>query len=272
MIERLGLTTLEALEAALVDLGSAIELPPTPDVAPAVGERLRAAPVIRTAGPNRLRPLRRGLLLAAALALLVAGVALGLRVGLDLLRIEFGPVPTPTAPVTTPSPSATNRLPGQGLGLGQAATLDDARDDAEFTLAEPTDLGPPDAVFVGGPSLRGQVSFVYAARPELPASDLLDGAGLLITQNAGGTDPGLANKLVDSGIARVEAVTVDGAPGYWISGAPHWFWYLDPAGQVIEEGRRLVGDTLVWERDGILYRIEGDITKARALEIASTIR
>ena len=30
--------------------------------------------------------------------------------------------------------------------------------------------------------------------------------------------------------------------------------------------------TLAWERDGILYRIEGDITLARALEIATSMR
>src|SRR3712207_7864772 len=45
----------------------------------------------------------------------------------------------------------------------------------------------------------------------------------------------------------------------WISGEPHLFWYLAPDGTFIEESRRVVGNTLAWERDGILYRIEGDI-------------
>ena len=271
MIERFGLTSDDALEAALVDLGSAIELPPAPDIARSVGDRLREATVARSARPTRLRPMRRALLLAAVLALLVAGVAVGLRVGLDLLRIDFGTVPAPTAPAATPSATAGVAVPGQDLGLGRATTLEGARDAAGFTMVEPTGLGDPDAVFVGGPSLRGQISFIYAATPDLPPSDLLDEAGLLFTQNVGRPDDGLANKLVDSGLARVESVTVDGAPGYWISGEPHWFWYLDANGQVLEDGRRFVGDTLVWERDGLLYRIEGQITKARALEIASTI-
>lgn len=63
-----------------------------------------------------------------------------------------------------------------------------------------------------------------------------------------------------------------GAPGLWISGAPHVFWYLAPDGEFINESRRLVGDTLAWERDGVLYRIEGDITLERALEIAVSMR
>jgi hypothetical protein len=65
---------------------------------------------------------------------------------------------------------------------------------------------------------------------------------------------------------------VNGAPGLWISGAPHIFWYLTPDGEFIDESRRMVGDTLAWERDGILYRIEGAISLERALEIAVSMR
>jgi hypothetical protein len=133
-------------------------------------------------------------------------------------------------------------------------------------------LGPPDVVYVGGPPLRGQVAFVYAPRPDLPASQLLGGAGLLVTENRGRPDTGLAHKLLESGLATVEPVDVGGAPGVWIAGRPHIFWYFAPDGSVIEESRRLVGDTLAWERDGILYRIEGAITVERALEIARSMR
>ena len=43
-------------------------------------------------------------------------------------------------------------------------------------------------------------------------------------------------------------------------------------GEFIDDSRRLVGDTLAWERDGVLYRIEGAITLERALEIAASMR
>jgi hypothetical protein len=253
------------LERRLADLASALAFPPTPDLAAVVGSRLRS-PQLRPL-PIR-RSVRRSLLLAAALALLVVGAALAVRFGLDLLSIEFGPVPT-----ASPSPSASAPGPvGARLGLGRPLTLEEAGAEVPFAILVPAALGQPDVVYLGGPTLRGQVAFVYASRDDLPASGLLDGAGLLMTQNRGEPDDGLAHKLVDAGLATVEPVDVNGAPGAWISGPPHVFWYLAPDGFTIEESRRLVGDTLAWERDGILYRIEGSITVERALAIARSMR
>ncbi len=73
-------------------------------------------------------------------------------------------------------------------------------------------------------------------------------------------------------LATVEPVDVDGAPGVWISGraAP---LLVPGARRLVHRGsRRLVGDTLAWERDGILYRIEGAITLEQALDIARSMR
>jgi len=244
-----------SLELRLADLATVVEFPRTPDLAAAVASRLRAPRVV----PFQ-RTLRRSLLLAAALVLLVVGGALAVRFGLDLLSIEFGPVPSPTF------------SPGTSLRLGHPVSLEEATDSADFDVLIPAALGPPDAVYDGGIALRGQVAFVYAPRPDLPAAELLDDAGLLITQNAGRVDEGLAHKIVSSSAATVVAIDVNGARGLWISGAPHIFWYLAPNGQFIDESRRLVGDTLAWERDGVLYRIEGAISLDRALEIAASMR
>ena len=97
-------------------------------------------------------------------------------------------------------------------------------------------------------------------------------AGLLVTQNRGEPDSGLAHKdrrhQPRDGPARGHRRFT----GLWISGAPHLFWYLAPDGTFIQESRRVVGDTLAWERDGMLYRIEGAITLERALEIARSMR
>jgi hypothetical protein len=272
MSKLFGPAPLDELEARLADLATALDFPPTPDLATAVGSRLRAG-----AGPAETRPrvlpirrsVRRSLLLAAALVLLIVGTALGLAFGLRLLSIEFGPVTTP--PPASASPRASGSL-GASLGLGGAVTLGEADASAAFDLRVPEALGPPDSVFLGGPALRGQVAFVYAPRDGVPPSSLLRGAGLLITQNRGRPDTGLAHKLADSGLATVEAVDVNGSPGVWIAGPPHVFWYKAPDGSIIEESRRLVGDTLAWERDGVLYRIEGAVTRSRALEIALSMR
>ena len=276
MSDRLGTMPFDQLEADLADLVSALAFPSTPDLATAVGSRLRSAAVRGLERPRLLplrRPVWRSLLLAAALALLVVGSALALRFGLELLSIQFGPVPTASPTVASPSPSSqASRAPGSSLGLGRPMTLEQADAAADFDVLVPEALGAPDGIYQDAFALRGQVAFVYAPKDDLPASSLLGGAGLLITQNRGETDVGLANKIVDSSNATVERVDVDGAPGLWISGAPHIFWYLAPDGSFINESRRMVGDTLAWERDGVLYRIEGDIMLERAMEIARSMR
>ena len=272
MSNRLGAWGEDELEARLADLATVLAFPTTPDLATAVGSRLRApagAVGLRQRPRVIRRSVRRSLLLAAALALLVVGGAFAVRFGLELLSIEFGPVPS----MASPSPSA--QPPGSigaGLRLGQPLALERAGAAAPFEILLPAALGQPDAVYLGDVALRGQVALVYAPRDDLPASDLLGGAGLLVTQNRGQPDHGLARKLVQAGLATVEPVDVNGATGVWISGSPHVFWYLAPDGSVIEDSRRLVGDTLAWERDGVLYRIEGAITLAHALEIARSMR
>jgi hypothetical protein len=214
---------------------------------------------------------RRSLLLAAALALLVVASAFAVRFGLELLSIEFRPLPSATPALPSPSPHAPGAL-GAGLRLGRPLTLEQVDAEAAFGTLLPQALGLPDVVYLGGVALRGQVAFVYAPRDDLPKSRLLGGAGLLVTQNRGMPDRNLAHKIVDTSDATVGSVDVEGSPGVWISGAPHLFWYLAPDGEFIEESRRLVGDTLAWERDGVLYRIEGAITMEHALEIAASMR
>ncbi|MEO6350317.1 MAG: hypothetical protein ABIP53_06670, partial [Candidatus Limnocylindrales bacterium] len=97
MTNRLGPMPHDQLEARLADLATALAFPPTPDLAMAVGSRLRT-PEDRLGARPRLLPfrasVRRSLLLAAALALLVVGTALAVRFGLELLSIEFGPIPS----------------------------------------------------------------------------------------------------------------------------------------------------------------------------------
>jgi hypothetical protein len=173
------------------------------------------------------------------------------------------------------APSGSSSPPaglGVALGLGTRSTLDAVSADADFPILTPADLGPPDAVFRGGDTLRGQIAFVYAPRPGIPASELLGGAGLLVTQNRGDVDEGLANKLVDSGLGRVTQLKVGSDGGYWFFGQPHVFWYIAEDGSVVEDSRRRVGNTLVWQHGDVLYRIEGDIDQDAALEIANSLR
>ena len=272
------------LDRALADLATALEFPPTPDLAAAVTARLEegpeAAPAARPAPAARARRWLGGLtgwrrlaaaglavlLLAAAVLVVSPGTreAVARRLGLRGIGVQLGGPPPPT--VTT-APGA--RL---DLGLGDRVTLEEARGLVDFPVLVPGAAGfeRPDAVFVSeAVPPGGRVDLVYRARPGLPASSFTD-AGLLVTQFRGQPTPEFMKKVTAMGM--VEAVTVGGEPGYWFSGEPHFFTYVDSNGSFREEQTRLAGNTLIWQRGDLTLRLEGDIPKAEAIRIAESMR
>ena len=63
-----------------------------------------------------------------------------------------------------------------------------------------------------------------------------------------------------------------GNSAYWIEGA-HLVQFYDFEGQVIGESVRRTGtNTLVWDRDGLIFRIEGDLSQDEAVQIAQSLR
>jgi hypothetical protein len=62
-------------------------------------------------------------------------------------------------------------------------------------------------------------------------------------------------------------VTVGDAPGLWISGAPHDLAYLSPEGTIVFE--RVAGNTLVWQDDQMIGRVEGFEAVGAAIEFAT---
>jgi hypothetical protein len=265
------------LERALADLAASLEFPPTPDLAAAVTARLEQAPAPAPArrrwwpaGRNGWRRLAvaglAAVLLAAAVMVASPGTreAVARRLGLRGIGVQIGGPPPPTA---TTTPGA--RL---DLGLGQRATLEEARRQVDFPVLVPTAPGfqQPDAVFLN-PDVPpgGRVDLVYRARPGLPASQFTD-AGLLITEFQGRPTPEFLKKVAVMGM--VEEVTVGGEPGYWFSGEPHFFTYVDASGDFREERTRLAGNTLIWQRGDLTLRLEGQLPKDEAIRIAESMR
>ncbi len=267
-----------ALEASLRGLTDTIDWPtaaPTggPDVATMVRVRL----VERAAEPRRPRawalPRRRTLPRAVALALVallaLAAIAAALGLGLPGLRIVLGDPPSPP-PSAAPVPSAVPGPPGSTLGLGRVVTLEEARALSRRPLALPSDptIGQPDAIWVD--AARGaQIAMVWAATPDLPATTD-PGIGLVLMTFDGSIDPGYFTKIIGSGTV-VERIRVDGRPGYWIEGDPHFFFYESSAGVVVEDSRRWVGDALLWSDGSTTYRLETSAGRAAALEIATSL-
>ena len=65
---------------------------------------------------------------------------------------------------------------------------------------------------------------------------------------------------------------VGGEAGWWIDGTPHQLVYLDPNGEVVSDSRRTVGDTLLWTRGDMTFRMETTLERGAAIALAETVR
>lgn len=293
MAERTWRPTEVELESSLRDLGARVAYPATPDVASAVPSAVRS----RLATARRpfwavLRPVARPLAFAAlALALLAAGIlavfpeardAVAERLGLRGVTIEHlpfvpsatptpSPIPTPT-PAATPLPSPTPAPAGARLGLGTAVTLAEAQARVPYGALVPSapELATPDEVYVSQTWSGEQVALVYRARPGVPEAGET-GVGLLLIQFRGQVDAALFGKGLGPG-TRLEQVTVNGSPGFWIEGRPHAVFYRDATGQVRDDTIRLAGNVLLWEQGSLTLRLESALSKDEALRIAQSVR
>jgi len=195
------------------------------------------------------------------------------------------PLPTPVAAAAAagPSPTATSTPPaaptptpapvGSRLGLGQHVSLDEARSRVPYGVLAPTlpELGAPDAVYLQQAAPPGgQVSLVYASRPGLPRADA-SGVGLLLSQFRGD----LAPEFLGKGLGprtRIEQVSVNGQPAYWIEGEAHLFMYRVAGGDIRDEQVRLAGNVLLWEQGDLTLRLESALPREQALRIAESVR
>jgi hypothetical protein len=241
----------DPLERRLAALAAHVEWPPAPDLRAAV-----RAGVVR----SRRRRLRLLLLAAAIAAALTTAVAAAAATG-ALRGVVVQRVPR----LASPAPAPQGPL-GARLELGERrASVADAEAAAGFRVVVPASLGQPDEVYYA--ARPGVVTLVYRPRPGLPPSGDPE-VGALVMEARATVDEAAFGKLVAGG-THVERVTVNGGPGYWISGAPHGFLlYRD--GTV--DRFRLAGDVLVWNQAGLVVRIESGLDRSSALAAAGTAR
>lgn len=227
------------LETDLRELGTHLDVPPTPDVTTAVLNRLDSP------SPKRRVPRLVTAAIAALLALATAMVVSpAVRAAVfDLLRI--GGVEIHENEPAPPTPTVEAPLPGE-----RDVSLAQARDAVDFPLRLPAGLGEPDAVWVTGDRV---VTMAFGA--------------VRIDQFDGGLDPIFEKFTMAEDIHRV---TVGDQPGIWVD-RPHVVLYTDEHGTTRDEAARLAGSTLIWEDDGVTYRVEGDLTETEALAIAESL-
>ncbi|MFN2469861.1 MAG: hypothetical protein ABR583_02520 [Gaiellaceae bacterium] len=239
------------LERELHALAGSVAWPAEPDLAAAVRAQLGAEPPRRI----RLRLDRRSLAVAfAVLVLALAGVlavpsarsAILEWLGIPGVELEF-----------------VDELPGlavtNDLQLGERVRLADARRRAGYELVRPPEeLGKP-LIYFREPPEGGQVAFVYGT---------LQRMRLLIAEFRGSYEPYIT-KIIDSTTTDVDRFRIGGEPALWLDGA-HLVAYEDEVGTFVETAR-LANKVLLWERDGLTFRLEGALTKEQAVEVAEAM-
>jgi hypothetical protein len=243
---------LSELEARLNALD--VAFPSTPDVAAAIETHLDAE-----RRPGRLTRWlgRPRLVLAIAVIVAAFGAVLASSAGarsafLEIFGIEGAVVMRveelpPVTPIDSPA------------SLGERVTLEEARRRAGFPLLRLPGGEQPDAIYFKPP---GMVSFVYGRDLDVR---------LILSQIDGSLDEVFLKKVGPFGTV-IERVRVDGEPGLLLTGAPHFFTYTSSTGTFEEEPLYLARDVLLWERDGRTFRLEGELERERAIELAESLR
>jgi hypothetical protein len=257
------------LERALVRLGRDLAFPETPDVAAAVGDRLeRAAPARRRA------PSRRALVLAFVALVVAVGAAMAVPSARTAILEFFGLRGATVTRVDTLPPVETRPEapdPVTELELGSPVPVVDGSVRVKWPyLVVPDDLGPPDAAYFSTSALPdGKVSLVYEPGGGVPRSRYT-GVGILVTEFRGDLAPGYVEKLADAGTA-IERLRVGPHRAVWLEGGPHFVAFTTPSGNFGEEVSRLAGNTLLVQHGRLLVRIEGELERERAVEIARSL-
>ncbi|WBB53484.1 hypothetical protein [Verrucosispora sp. WMMD573] len=243
---------MDNLERELRDLSGWLATPEPPDVTARVRARLTAAPPSRrVARRRRWRYALVGVLAALLVATLPSGRAALADAVAGLLR--FAGITISTSPELAPPTGVPSPPPGQ-----RAATLDEARRLVRFPIRTPSVLGPPEQALLADPDAAGRYR----------VASLLYRAGTLRLDTFDGRlDPVFFKQ---TGGSDAEWTQVGTAEAIWL-GSPHPVSYLDRDGVVRQSSARLAAATLIWTDSGVTYRLEGELTMAEAVAIATTL-
>src|SRR5919204_2609272 len=218
------------LERALVALGHELDVPAAPNLAPVVRARL-----------ERRTHTRRVLVLAFAVAVLAIGIAFAVPPARTAI-LRFFDIGSVRVERVNTLPRATHESLTAGLGEPLV------REDAEMAAGFSAHLG------------RVTPSDRWWARKGLLAT-ILPGRPRILLIELSGDQVGIVKKFMTGGI---QPASVRGHFALWIKG-PHVFRYTRPNRLV--EVARYAGNALVWELDGITYRLEGKLSKADAIRL-----
>jgi hypothetical protein len=230
------------------------------DLSSAVTRRLRASPA-STRPQERAR--RRRLV-----AVLVATIAVAATLAIPTARAAVTSFFDIGAVRVHEEPPPGGRATAGPLLLGDLTTLDAARATMPAVVPAAGGVGSPDEVWFDTKA-GGVTSLVYRAGPGLPAAKHTAGIGLLI-QEFSGDGSGFFHKYLTNG-SRAEQVAVGPYAGVFITGGSHFVAYEDATGAGVTDDGRLAGNALIFQREGLTIRVEGDLPRHRMVAIGASL-
>jgi RNA polymerase sigma factor (sigma-70 family) len=163
--------------------------------------------------------------------------------------LRFAGVDVTSAPIKLPA--SPHPLPSSG-----PVTLAQARAAASFPIGVPATLGAPERVEIADPAPNGSPRVV----------SLFYGTGTIRLDEFDGTlDIGFIKSVRDA-----TWVHVRGETALWMP-TPHPLEYVDRAGVTHTETGRIAGPTLLWQSNGVTFRLEGIASPDNAIAVASSV-
>lgn len=280
------------LESDIAELASRIDhafaAQPSGDRATVVDQVLTALDRRPSPSPHRWRfTAAAAVALAVVLAVPSSRQAIGRWLGFDAVRIERGPLLTaptspaltaptvtvPTSPaLTVPTSPAPTHL-GRALGFDAPLSATEARQRTGLPVPALSGYPGGQIFVVRPPAPNGQVVVLYPPSSMAPEGTV-PGVGVLLAALPGHLDRGVFVKVVgnDSPIEEVGLRLADGrtVDAVWLAGSPHQLGW-ETGGMIDIETLRLAGPTLLWEIDGVVYRLEAAVDRPSALALAATV-
>ncbi|GAB2874613.1 hypothetical protein [Lentzea nigeriaca] len=195
---------------------------------------LTASVLTRINAPRRRNRWLTALVAAVTAFAIAFAVSPAVRAGVQNL-LEFAGVVFREEPPPTVAPP----LPSQEVSLGEA------RKQMPFEIHLPRRLGAPDKITVH----EGRFVTLHYGDLRLDEFD--------------GTVQETIGKLIHGeGVEQI-------GDKVWIP-YPHQIFYIDRNGEWHDEQPHGAGKTLIWQRGQVTMRLEGDLTKEKALEISAS--
>lgn len=259
------------LDDMLRDLSGRLAYPPTPDLAAAVQAEIAVRPV-RPARRFRSHTFSGWQRLALAAAIVILLLAAGLLAfpdaresiarrlglpGIDIVIVDDTPTPAPT---TT----------GASLLLGEPVSLADAQAAAGYAVQIPAALGSPDEVYLRTLESGQMVTQLYLPREGLPVT-AESGVGALLMQFPAEDRPGQLAKRIAMGAGHVTELDLGDDQAFWITGETQLVLDQDPSDTFEDLIARDSGNVLLWQADGLTFRLETALSLAEALVLAESV-